>query len=245
MSIAVLATGDELTHGDTLNTTSQALARAFSSAGFSMGMHVVCGDKETELRAAIAFLAASHDTLILTGGLGPTSDDRTRFALAHYLGVNLVSYAKAMQHIEARLALAHLKPDSGQEVQALFPEGALLFDNLHGTAMGCAYQHNGQLFVLLPGPPKECLPMFEAQAFPYLKQQLTPSDKVCLKWQLFGVPEGATAKRVEALLEGIPCQVGYRLDRSENPYLEVKVRCNKESVSRVKVAIEPLAKVCT
>jgi nicotinamide-nucleotide amidase len=94
--------------------------------------------------------------------------------------------------------------------------------------------------VLLPGPPKECLPMFENHAFLYLKQKLTPSDKVCLKWQLFGVPEGPTARKLEAALTGIPCQVGYRLDRSASPYLEFKVRCGKALVAEIQAVIEPL-----
>jgi nicotinamide-nucleotide amidase len=97
----------------------------------------------------------------------------------------------------------------------------------------------------LPGPPKECLPMFEAHVLPYLKQKLTPSDKVCLKWQLFGVPEGAMAEQLEKALVGIPCQVGYRLDRSEAPYLEFKVRCSKSLVAEVQKIIEPLVRACS
>ncbi len=194
MTIAVLATGDELTHGDTLNTTSQIMAHTLSSAGFPMGMHVVCGDKEQELLDAIAFLASHHDVVLITGGLGPTSDDRTRFALASYLNIPLVLDPDALRHIEQRIHAANLEKNlgiemgPGQEAQALFPEGAVIFDNVLGTARGCGYEQNGQLFILLPGPPKECLPMFETHALSYLKQKRTPSDRVCLKWQLFGLP---------------------------------------------------------
>ena len=249
MTIAILSTGDELTHGDTLNTTSQVLAHTLSSAGFPMGMHMVCGDKEQELLDAIAFLAGSHQVLIITGGLGPTSDDRTRFALAKYLKLDLVSYPEILTHIEECIKAVNLRLNtdlilnSGQETQALFPESAVLFENPHGTAWGCAYEQDGKIFILLPGPPKECLPMFEAHAFSYLKQKITPSHKVCLKWQLFGVPEGSTSEKLEAALGDIPCQVGYRLDRAdEAPYLEFKVRCNPEWVSRVHEIIDPLAK---
>jgi nicotinamide-nucleotide amidase len=249
MTIAILATGDELTHGDTLNTTSQAFAQALSSAGFSMGMHLVCGDKEQELLDAIAFLATSHQVLIITGGLGPTSDDRTRFALAKYLNIALESYPKVLAHIEQCIKAVNLKLktdlilNSGQKTQALFPKNAVLFENPNGTAWGCAYEQDEKLFILLPGPPKECLPMFDMHALLYLKQKLTPSNKVCLKWQLFGVPEGSTSEKLEAALADIPCQVGYRLDRSEDaPYLEFKVRCSPKWVSRVHTIIDPLAK---
>ncbi|MDF1647126.1 MAG: competence/damage-inducible protein A [Legionellaceae bacterium] len=241
MTIAILSTGDELTHGDTLNTTSQVLANALSLAGFPMGMHLICGDKEQELLDAITFLAAHHETVIITGGLGPTSDDRTRFALAKYIDKPLILYTNALAHIKQRLDSVHLTLDAEQEVQALFPEGAQLFNNPNGTAMGCAYKQDNTVFVLLPGPPKECLPMFDKQAFFYLKQTLIPSDKVCLKWRLFGVPEGAAAKKLEAALANMPCQLGYRLDRTATPsYLEFKVRCDKALVEQVQTVIEPL-----
>ncbi|MDX2346490.1 MAG: competence/damage-inducible protein A [Legionella sp.] len=248
MTIAILSTGDELTHGDTLNTTSQILAHALSTAGFPMGMHMVCGDKEQELFDGIAFLALHHKVVIITGGLGPTSDDRTRFALAKYLNIDLISYPDVLIHIEQCLKAVNLRLNTalmlnaGQETQALFPENAVLFENPYGTAWGCAYEQGEQLFILLPGPPKECVPMFENHALLYLKQKLTPSDKICLKWQLFGVPEGSTSEKLEEALAGIPCQVGYRLDRSDTPYLEFKVRCGKAWVSRVKEIIEPMAK---
>ncbi len=241
MTIAVLATGDELTHGDILNTTSQLIASQLSSSGFPMGMHLICGDKEQELFDAIQFLAAHHETVIMTGGLGPTSDDRTRFALAKYLDISLISRTVVLTHIETRLKNAGLKLDSNQEVQALFPKGAELFENPHGTAWGCGYAQEGKRFVLLPGPPKECLPMFEHHAFPYLKQHLVPSEKICLKWQLFGVPEGATAKKIEAALTNIPCKIGYRLDRSSDPYLEVKVRCDKSRVKQIEKIFSSLS----
>lgn len=243
MTIALLATGDELTHGDTLNTTSQVLAESLSGAGYPMGMHLVCGDKEAELVESIQFLAAHHKTLIITGGLGPTSDDRTRFALAHYLETPLVSYPEALQAIEARLAARQFKVSEAQATQALFPEGAYLLPNPLGTAMGCAYASETHVFVLLPGPPKECLPMFEDYAFPYLKERLTPSDKLCLKWRLFGVAEGIISEQLEAALTGVSCQVGYRLARDATPpYLEFKVRCHKDQVPAIQEIIEPFAR---
>jgi nicotinamide-nucleotide amidase len=249
MTIAVLSTGDELTHGDTLNTTGQVFSAALSAAGFPMGMHLTCGDKADELALAIDFLAAHHQTVIITGGLGPTSDDRTRFALAEYLGIDLVTYPDVLTHIKTCIEAVNLKLgtdlvlNEGQRAQALFPEGAALFDNPTGTALGYAYQHHAQQFIVLPGPPKECLPMFEQYTLPYLKQNLTPSSKVCLKWQLFGVPEGSTSEQLEAALSDIPCQVGYRLARAdEKPYLEFKVRCEAAWVPRVRALIDIIAK---
>jgi molybdenum cofactor synthesis domain-containing protein len=237
MTIGLLATGDELTHGDTLNTSSQIIARALSSEGMSMGMHVVCGDKEHELVEALKFLGNKHQVVVITGGLGPTSDDRTRFALARYLNQALIEYADALCHVEARLTRAKLLMNDGNRQQALFPDGATLFPNAHGTAMGCAYRQGKQLFILLPGPPNECMPMFQTYALPLLKKLIDSSKKAILTWRLFGVAEGQIAEILEHALEGITCQMGYCL---QTPYLLFKVRCEPSCVVEVRGVIEPL-----
>lgn len=237
MTLGLLATGDELTHGDTLNTSTQVIAKALSSEGFSIGMHVVCGDKEQELLDALSFLGTKHQVLIITGGLGPTSDDRTRFGLSSYLEQPLIAYADALLHIETRLTQAKLLMNEGNRQQALFPAGAELFPNPNGTAMGCAYQRDGQLFLLLPGPPKECMPMFQNYALPFLKKIITSSQKEILTWRLFGVPEGQIAEVLEHALTGITCQFGYCV---ETPYLIFKVRCEKEDGAKICAVIEPL-----
>jgi nicotinamide-nucleotide amidase len=241
MTIALLATGDELTHGDVPNTTGPCMAEALSTAGFSIGMHVMCGDKQHELLGAISFLAGSHEVLIITGGLGPTSDDRTRFALSEYLDEPLVMHQEATSHIEQRLAAHHLSIDEGNQApQALFPESAILFPNPNGTAFGCVYEHDARLFMLLPGPPHECMPMFQTHAMPYLKKTLRRSEKVCLKWQLVGVPEGQAAAMLDEALKGMACQTGYRVNK---PYLEFKVRCTEAWVARVRAVVDPLVEL--
>jgi nicotinamide-nucleotide amidase len=237
MTIGLLATGDELTHGDTLNTSSQVIARALSSEGMSMGMHVVCGDKEHELVDALEFLGKKHQVVVITGGLGPTSDDRSRFALARYLNQVLIEFDDALDHVEARLARVKLLMNDGNRQQALFPEGATLFPNAHGTAMGCAYRQGEQLFILLPGPPNECTPMFQAYALPLLKKLINASQKEILTWRLFDVAEGQIAEVLEHAFAGIACQLGYCL---ETPYLIFKVRCNAGDAARVRCLVEPL-----
>lgn len=237
MTIGLLATGDELTHGDTLNTLTQVIAKALSSDGFPMGTHVVCGDKERELVEALSFLGNKHQVIIITGGLGPTSDDRTRFALATHLNKPLIEYSEASTHVEARLTRAKLVMNKGNHQQTLFPEGARLFPNANGTAMGCAYRQNEKLFILLPGPPKECMPMFQIYALPLIRQLIGASQKKILTWRLFAVAESQIAEVLEHALIHINCQIGYCL---ETPYLLFKVRCEKNCMADVRAAVEPL-----
>ena len=236
MTIAFLATGDEIIHGDTLNTNSYAIAHALNSDGLALGLHLSCSDNEQEMFECLTFLSKKHDIIILTGGLGPTSDDRTRFALANFLQTMLVEFPQALSHIQVRLNRANLKLNPGNRQQALFPADATLLPNPNGTAMGCYCTQNNKMFFLLPGPPRECIPMFNDHVLPML-QQTQHNSKEMLKWRLFGVAEGAIAEVLDQALSAMDCETGYRL---EMPYLEFKVRCYHPDIDRVKQIVDPL-----
>jgi nicotinamide-nucleotide amidase len=236
MTIAILATGDELVHGDTLNTNSHHIAHILSSEGLSLGNHVSCSDKETDIIHCLNFLAEHHDIIILIGGLGPTSDDRTRFALAKFTGNTLRQHPEALEYIINRFKNTQIVLNEGNLQQCLFPESAQLLPNPYGSAMGYSYGWQNKTFILLPGPPRECLPMFTNHVFPLL--QKTPhSQKKILKWRIFGLPESEIAPTLEKALQGIECQTGYRW---ESPYIEFKVRCKKEAINRIKHLIDPI-----
>lgn len=238
MAIAILATGDELIYGDTLNTNTHAIAHALNSEGLSLGLQLSCIDHEQDIVDCLHFLAQKHDVIIITGGLGPTSDDRTRFALARFIGRALVEHPDAMHHIQKRLSRAKLKLNSGNRQQAIFPSGAALLPNPDGMAMGFYVTWRQVLFVLLPGPPNECLPMFNHHVLPLL-QHVAHQSNPLFKWRLFGVSEGEIADVLENALAGMNCETGYRLER---PYLEFKVRCKASDMARVKQIVEPLIK---
>jgi nicotinamide-nucleotide amidase len=236
MTIALLATGDELVHGDTLNTNSHYIAHMLSSEGLSLGLHLSCSDKEKDIIRCLDFLAQQHEIMILIGGLGPTSDDRTRFALAQFTDSTLKQNKEALNYIKKRFQHTQIPLNQGNLQQCLFPKSAHLLPNPNGSAMGYYYYWQNKTFILLPGPPRECLPMFKHYVFPLL-QKTTHSQKQILKWRVFGLPESTLAQMLEDALEGIECQTGYRW---EAPYIEFKVRCKKEVMDRIKNIIDPI-----
>lgn len=236
MTIAILATGDEIVHGDTLNTNGQQLAHALSSEGLSLGLHAACSDKEGDIIKCLQFLASTHDIVIIIGGLGPTTDDLTRFALAKFTGHDLVQHPEALDHIKERLQHSKVTINEGNLQQCLFPENATLLPNPNGTALGAYYHSQHKLYILLPGPPRECLPMFNNYVLPML-EQTKRSNKHILKWRIFGLAESEIAQILEDSLKDIDCQTGYRL---EMPYIEFKVRCTSEMVETVKHIVEPI-----
>lgn len=236
MTIAILATGDEIIHGDTLNTNAHNIAHILCSDGLPLGMQLSCSDREQDIIHGLNFLRAQHNIIILIGGLGPTSDDRTRFALAHCLDKELVEFPEASMHIENRLNRAGLEMNAGNRQQALFPTQAVILPNPFGTAMGCYYIHEEHIYVLLPGPPRECLPMFQQHVLPLLNKTQHSTKKI-YKWRLFGVPEGEIAQILDDALQHLDCETGYRL---EMPYVEFKVRCEQHDEAKVKAVVDPL-----
>jgi len=236
MTIALLATGDEIILGDTLNSNSYQLAHALNSEGLAMGRHLCCSDLESDIVGCLDFLARDHNIILITGGLGPTSDDRTRFALSQFTDSPLSIFPAAMEHIENRLRHSSLSFTAGNQQQANFPAGAELLPNPNGTAMGCFYAHNNIWYFLLPGPPRECLPMFNDYVLPRL-QNTQHDDTQVLKWRLFGVAESQIAQQLDDALAQLDCETGYRL---ETPYVECKVRCRPELLAAVRAVVEPV-----
>ena len=236
MAIAILATGDELIHGDTLNTNAHAIAHILCSEGLPIGLHLTCGDKEKMIVECLQFLVKQHDIIILLGGLGPTTDDVTRFALAQYTGDSLTQHQPALEHVEARLQRIGVPINQGNLQQCLFPATATPLPNPNGSAMGCYYPWKNKLFFLLPGPPNECLPMFLQQVLPLL-QKTAHSTKQIIKWRIFGAAESEIGQILEEALEPFHCETGYRL---ETPYIEFKVRCTPDLVESIKKTVDPL-----
>lgn len=236
MTIAIFATGDEIVHGDTLNTNGHQIAKALSSEGLPLGFHIACSDKEADIVHGLKFILENHDIVIMIGGLGPTTDDLTRFALASLIKQPLVEHPEALQHIKKRLEAAKVTINQGNLQQCLFPAGAVILPNPNGSAVGCSYTWQNTTFFLLPGPPRECLPMFNDYVLPVL-QQTAHSNKQLLKWRVFGVAESEIAQQLEEALEPVACETGYRLD---TPYIEFKVRCTKDLVDKVTALVEPI-----
>lgn len=223
--IALLATGDEITSGDILNTNSQEIAQRLTNNGMSVGNHMTTSDNVAEIESAIHFLLKTHRALIITGGLGPTSDDLTRYALAKAVNRPLVFDDATWEAICERhklLGYTGALPE-GNRQQALFPEGATIIPNPNGTAASCLVQHGEQIIFMLPGPPPECLPIVDNVVLEHLKKANFQHVSFRQSWMLFGVSEGKIAGELDAIAQPYDCTTGYRLFY---PYIEFKLLSN-------------------
>ena len=185
----ILSVGTELLLGHITNTDARDISELLSKIGVNVRYHTVVGDNPQRLRACIEIAKSRADVIITTGGLGPTCDDLTKQILAETFGLPLrESAAERASLYEYIKGGKNFTPNNLQ--QALIPEGAEIFHNLWGTAPGCAFEKDGKIVVMMPGPPNECVPMFRRYAIPYLKK-LSEEQIVSHSVRIFGLGESA------------------------------------------------------
>lgn len=228
--IALIATGDELTQGEIANLDGQLIAQSLNDHGISTGYHIVCTDDEDEILQAIQFQLLHAPVVIITGGLGPTTDDRTRYAVARACQRPLQLDPPTWQTILAYFQRIQLVPHESNRQQAMFPQAAVIFANPHGTAAGFKVSWENKTIYVLPGPPRECMPLYEQYVLPELLARGFTSAYACFRWRLFGIGESLIAPQLEALIDNPAIQTGYRVN---DPYLDFKLRVPAEIDSSV------------
>ncbi len=215
--VEILNTGSELMLGFVTNTHLNYLARKLGELGLEVAKQTTVGDNANEMRAAFRECAERADILIVTGGLGPTSDDITRDIAAEVFGRKLVLDEKVLKSIRDRFSLSKRPMPKQVEVQAMAPEGATVLPNANGTAPGLVLQIQNpkskiqNLILLLPGPPRELSPMFEEHALPFLRKFVGASDALAIRiLRIACLGESAIAERIGNLLDDMQgIELGY------------------------------------
>ncbi len=166
--VELLSVGTELLLGNVVNSDAKDLSRELAALGLNVYYHSVVGDNPQRLKQSVELARSRADIIITTGGLGPTCDDLTKQVLAEAFGKQLVFHEECAQSIRAFFANSGMEMTENNLQQAWLPEGADVLPNRWGTAPGCVFCSDGCRVVMLPGPPRECLPMFREEAAPRL-----------------------------------------------------------------------------
>lgn len=202
MKAEIIAVGTELLLGQIVNTNAQYLSRQLASMGIDVHYQTVVGDNMERLKEALGLSSSRADIVLLSGGLGPTQDDLTKDALASFLNRSLHIDRMAMDRIERFFHERGSVMTENNRRQALAIEGGTPLPNETGLAVGNAVSYEGTHYIVLPGPPKELMPMFEQEAKPWLLQHvLTGEFPIYSKMLKFaGIGESALDKRLEDLI---------------------------------------------
>ena len=194
-TVEIISVGTEILLGSIVNSDARDLSRDLSELGLNVLYHSVVGDNPGRLKAAVELARSRADVLITTGGLGPTCDDLTKQTLAEAFGRKLAFHPECAQAIREYFARMGREMTDNNLQQAYLPEDCQILDNDWGTAPGCAFEADGTCVVMLPGPPRECLPMFRERAVPWLAR-LSEGVIRSRTLRVFGMGESA----VESLL---------------------------------------------
>ena len=239
MKIAILTIGDELLNGDLADTNTAAIAGMLISHSLPVHEAATTGDRETDIAAALQRLAATHDAVVVTGGLGPTGDDRTAKAAASAFSRPLSLNDKALQQIRARFRIMQRSMHPANEKQAMLPGRSTVIANHNGTAPGFHLQHHATELYFLPGVPREMLVMLDEYVIPSLLERFPDPPLFCQQTvTVLGLPEPEVESRISSnpLPEGIELAFNVEL-----PAVQVKLRARgkdaRKLVDRAEVVV--------
>jgi nicotinamide-nucleotide amidase len=211
--IEIVAIGDELLLGDSIDTNGAWLGRRLSGMGLIVSRRAVVGDDERAIRDAVAGGLERSGTVICSGGLGPTPDDRTRDAVARLYDRECELDESWLETIRDRFRARGLVMPDVNRRQAEVPRGAVLLPNPIGTAPGLAIEDDGLgLTILLPGPPRELHALFDGEVAPLLAGRADPDRRPVLRRVLrtTGLAESQVAEQVAPVADGFaPLTLAY------------------------------------
>ena len=191
----IIAIGDELSTGQRLDTNSQWLSHRLTNMGLYVQYHNTVGDNVNAIANIIQTACERSKFIIVTGGLGPTSDDLTRAALAQATDQPLVENRAALQHIISLFEQRGREMAPNNRIQAMLPETAVVIHNAEGTAPGVdiivsSHKNKPRVFCL-PGVPAEMKLMFDSHVLPKIQQDIPGSPQITQHYVLktFGMGE--------------------------------------------------------
>ncbi len=231
MKIAVLTIGDELLNGDLADTNTATIARVLMEHALPLREAATVGDHEADIVESLRRLAICHDAVIVTGGLGPTEDDRTARAAAHAFERSLSLNDKALMQIRERFRSRQRDMHPSNEKQALLPGRSTVIANPNGTAPGFHLQSNQADLYFLPGVPREMLDMLEAYIVPSLLNRFPHPPPRCQRTiTVFGLSEPDVETRITR--NGLPTGVELAFN-VDFPMVQVKLRTRGEKAQQL------------
>ncbi|MBO0719264.1 MAG: competence/damage-inducible protein A [Blastocatellia bacterium] len=192
LNAEIIAIGSEMLTPFRTDTNSLWLTERLNALGIDVKLKTIVGDDEARLEEALRESLRRSEIIISTGGLGPTEDDITRKTFARVLDRQLLLNEPILARIKARFAQRGIPMPKINERQAMILQGAQILENNHGTAPGMLIEEGARTVVVLPGPPREMRPMFDAEVMPVLKQRAGDLLIIRRKLSIFGLTESRT-----------------------------------------------------
>jgi nicotinamide-nucleotide amidase len=242
---ALLAIGDEVLCGEVANGNAGFLAARLSEAGLAIREHMVVSDDPRAIRAALVRLQTEVDVIIVTGGLGPTEDDRTIDVVCELLSVEAIPHAPSLEAMKKRFSAHGFEMTPNNLRQVRVPKGAEAMPNAAGIAPGFLVALGDAQAFFMPGVSREMQRIFQDHVAPKLEKLLEKSGipaPAVRTWHVYGMGESHIDHRLAGMIEGFPgASLHFRTADPEN-HVKVVVRGPdpakaKETIERIDVEV--------
>lgn len=207
-SVSIVTIGDELLIGQTIDTNSAWMAQALNKAGFTINRRVAVGDQWDQIWNTLKEEEAKNDIILITGGLGPTSDDITKPLLCSYFNGKLIVDEKAKENVIDIFTKKLNRPLLDRNLkQAEVPDVCTVIQNKRGTAPGMWFEKEGKIFVSMPGVPFEMKGMMEDYVIPALIKRFEVSPIEHRTLLTAGIGESFLAELLNDFEANLPQQI--------------------------------------
>lgn len=205
----IISIGDELLIGQVINSNAAWMGEQLFASGIALRRVTTIGDNESELHETLNAAIGRAQFIFLTGGLGPTSDDITKPALCSFFGVSLVWNQAAFHQVEALFSRRGMSVSERNRLQAMLPANCVPIPNVHGTAPGMWFEHEGSVIVAMPGVPFEMKPMFTDEVLTRIRSRFGGTNYFFRTVMTTGAGESAIADRLKTFERTLPA--GFKL----------------------------------
>ena len=200
----LLTIGDEILYGQIVDTNSQWMSVELDKVGIKVIRKTTVGDQETEILTAFAEAEKRADIVLITGGLGPTSDDLTKPLLAKYFNCDLVMHQEALAEITAFFKSRGREMTELNRQQAALPSCCTKITNPIGTAPGMWFERNNKVFMSMPGVPHEMKKMMTERVIPKLKEKFKTPVIYHKVIRTIGIGESFLADKIAVWEKSLP-----------------------------------------
>jgi len=204
MEADLITIGDEILIGQITDTNSAWMARKLNDEGISIRQITTISDKPAHILETLYESGKKASIVLVTGGLGPTSDDRTKSSLMTFFGTKLVEDKNVLEHIIQLLTPRGVGINQLNREQALVPVSATILPNKLGTAPGLWFDHQGTIFVFMPGVPFEMKYLMEYEVLPRIKKLFNAPKIIHRTILTQGLAESVLAEKISDWEDRLP-----------------------------------------
>ncbi|MBK8145312.1 MAG: CinA family nicotinamide mononucleotide deamidase-related protein [Bacteroidetes bacterium] len=204
---SIITIGDELLIGQTIDTNSAWIAQQLNPIGIPVKRRIAVGDNKQEILDALERERNDSDIIIITGGLGPTSDDITKPVLCEYFNSGLIENAAVLKHIMSYFDKRNRPMLQSNLMQAMVPEVCEVLFNEEGTAPGMLFKEKGQVIISLPGVPNEMQYIISTHVLSYLQANFKTPNFIHRTLVTSGEGESFIAERLKDFEATLPPEI--------------------------------------